>query len=261
MLNKPYAQLGVQPQSTIPAVGQVVNVDEAKFHDFASPAMVKQAYAVTLTAVTIGDVLELGIDEMGEKVSRTALTDVEATEAAAVAVLWNANTQLRGYGEAVAVGAVLTITANVTGYNVEFTNSLPAVMVPALTAGSKGTDFEAGRPIFFTSGLPSQTPPAGTDATNIVDRFVGITPRGYDEQGTGSEAYKQRAPRRVTTMVRGRIGVRDGATAKYRDPLYIGSAGANIGKFFNAAGADRVLMPASFGHWFGPHEILLRYGC
>lgn len=256
---KPYAQLSVQNQSTVPAVGQVVDTARAFFHDFASPSMVAQSYAITVTTVLLGSVLTIGIDEVGESVTHTSLDDVEANAAAALALLWNANPLLRGYATASAVGAVLTLTANVTGYDVTFTVNNPAILVGVNTPSSMGTSFRAGRPIFFNAGIPSQTPPAGTDATNIIDRLVGITTRRYDEQTENDAPYEQKAPRRVEVMTSGRIGVFGGDSAVYRDPLYIGS-GANAGLFFNAAGADRVLVPAHIGHWYARNEVMLRFG-
>lgn len=259
MSSFPYAQIQVGNQPTRPHAGQLTDASRSYCEDLPNPGITFQSVAITVTAPTLGQALTLTAN--GEAVSVVS-TGVAATDGAALRAAAAANPVFRSMFEPSGAGALVTLTGQARAYNIAVEVSLPAVLVAVNTAASEGTTFASGVALFFTSGVPALAPPAGTDATNIVDRLLGITTRRYNVEGTtqaNNSGLQPPSPRRVEVLTSGRIGVADGASAAYRDPLYIGT-GANAGRLFNAAGSDRVLMPASFAHWYGPYEVILRYG-
>lgn len=255
----PYSQFSIQNQPTAPLPGQVTNAGDAKFVDVPNPARVKQTIAITITAPVLGTTYSLTVE--GEVASFVS-TGVAADDADLLRDAIEDNIILNGMFDVVDVGAVVTLTTREPGRDFDYLLSAPAVLVAVNTPSSLGTAFEAGRPLFWNSGAPSQTAPAGTTTSNIADRLLGITPRNYNSaaRSPSDDAYMQPAGGRVEIMANGCIGVRDGASAAFRDPLYIGVANADVGKFFTTAGADRALLPASFGYWVGPYEVCLRFG-
>jgi hypothetical protein len=257
---RPFAQVSVQDQGQL-AIGQVFDTGLNHFEDLPNPGRARQTHAVVITAPVAATTYTITVPALGASLPFVS-TGTANTDRDAAIIAWNADPILRSAYVASNGGAgSVLLTAVAFDLDLGITVDAPAVLVVTTTPANAGVNFRAGRPVWQGSGIIQATAPAGTNDTNALNRFVGIVTRRYDEEGTtpSNEPYQQNSPKRVEVITSGRIVVADGDTAAYRDPLYIG-VGANDGLFFNAAGANRALIPAHLGYWSGPHVVNLRYG-
>lgn len=161
-----------------------------------------------------------------------------------------------------ATADALELVTKPLGYSLELADSgegdVVAVVVEQ-TAASFGDGMEFGRAAYIVNGAATSTKPAG-DIEAVLEGVVRRQDSRASETLYESDA-RANARRDVVIVRTGRVIVQDGASATRGQQIYVGtSAGAELGRFFNASGAGRTALPLAYGKWIEPHVIELKLG-
>ena len=213
--------------------GSDVLDDSERGHICAASLMTAQVWTFTGASIASGDSIYgiIEVDGIPYTLPPVAFSTDNNTTVAAVATMLNAILPANTVAATASTG-VLTLTAEVAG---------KTFAAHFFAQGSGGGTFT---PTSF------DLPPAESFWYGF-----GVSVRGYDEekQTDGTFAYPGNAGLR--SLIQGHIWVRhNGTTApSANDPvyMYVGSTTADQGKFYNAAGTDRVLVPKDLAKWRG----------
>lgn len=242
-------------------IGQIISrpTKTEELHYKHTDGSAAQEYEIDTPAADAGTASETySITALGETVSITAAGTTNA-DASDLADAWNANSILRGVGEAAASGGTVTVTMNLgVDIVVEADGGADTLTVSESTAPSEVDQIPPGRAVYrLSDGTVSLSNPAADN----LDALVGASVYLYDSEKStiggaagSTDLYSTRRP--VAVMYKGMMVVEGGSAASEGDPVWVGQGSAEEGKFFTADDSGNTRLQISSGaRWLRPHVI------
>lgn len=243
-------------------IGQIISRPgkTEELHYKHTDGSAQQVYEIDTPATDAGTAAEIySISALGETVTITAAGTTNA-DASDLADAWNANSILRGVGEAVAAAGTVTITLNLgVDIVVEADGGADTLTVTEATAPSEVDQIPPGRAVYrLADGTVSLSNPEAD-----LSVLVGASVMLYDAEksavggdSSSTDLYSTRRP--VAVMYRGLMVVEGGSAASEGDPVWVGQDTDEEGKFFTADNAGTTRLQITSGaRWLRPHVIQL----
>jgi hypothetical protein len=215
----------------------------SEFADLEIAGRAAQILTLTFVGTAVAD-YSVEVPELGILISFTGAVSV-TTSASNFVTAWNADPIARGFAVATSAAGVATLTGVGIGDDFHAISLVPSssVMTAAETqANTEPPDYPVARAVYVDANGKATQTPSGTPA----DRLVGFSIYDYQsETAQGASAFAQNGARRVSFIRTGQLYVENGDSAKWRDPVYLGTdvaIPAELGKVFTAAGTGRTLL-------------------
>ena len=216
-------------------------------------------HVFTVQTTTGDDDLALSEARTGESILVVSVTNA-ATSGPLVAAAINDNPVLRGLGEAVAVGAVVTYTLSNANIELAFTGNADLVVTEP-TAEAEASRYPFGVPVYLDGGSATETYP-----DNSLDGdLYGFSIRALNQEAASpfSSDVSTAGRTDVRVLRSGRMYVAGGSDAVKGGILYVGTSTANAtvaGQCYTTNATEREALSKSLGSWYGPNTIELKLG-